>query len=45
MQEKLAEDEINFNVTDWGRAENQNKVHLDVKQRTQETQITRQRQG
>lgn len=45
MQEKLAEDDICFDVTDWGRAENQNKVHLDVKQNVQTTQMVRQRQG
>ena len=45
MQKKLAENEINFDVTDWGRAENQNKVHLDVRQKTQEAKQTIQRQG
>lgn len=48
LQEKLAQDEIKFNMTDWGRAENQNREHLDVTQsRTTTTQrtIQRQRQG
>lgn len=45
MQEKLVEDEVRFDVTDWGRAENQNKVHLDVKQQTTQVQQTIQRQG
>lgn len=45
MQEKLAEDDIRFHVTDWGRAENQNKVHLDVQPKARQTQMVRQRQG
>lgn len=45
MQEKLAEDDIRFDVTDWGRAENQNKVHLDVQPKARQTQMVRQRQG
>lgn len=45
MQEKLAEDDVNFNVTNWGRAENQNKVHLDVRPKEQQVQKTIQRQG
>lgn len=45
MQEKLAEDDVVFNMTNWGRAEDQNKVHLDVKQNVQTTRVVRQRQG
>ena len=45
MQEKLAEDDVVFNMTNWGRAEDQNKVYLDVKQNAQTTRVVRQRQG
>lgn len=45
MQEKLAADDVRFDVTDWGRAENQNKVHLDVSPKVKQVQKTVQRQG
>lgn len=45
MQEKLAQDEVRFDVTDWGRAADQNKVHLDVRPRMNEQLIQIQRQG
>lgn len=45
MQERLAKDEVRFDMTDWGRAENQNKVHLDVRPREREIQKTMQRHG
>lgn len=45
MQDKLAADDINFKMTDWGRAQDQNRVHLDITQRTQQVQKKIQRQG
>lgn len=45
MQEKLAAEDIRFNVTDWGRAENQNKVHLNTVPRQRQNQRQIQRQG
>lgn len=45
MQEKMAaNDDVRFDMTDWGRASNQNKVHLDVTQRQQTTERTMQMQ-
>ena len=45
MQERMAEnDDVRFDMTDWGRAANQNKVHLDVRQRQQMTEQTMQMQ-
>lgn len=45
MQERMAAtDDIRFDMTDWGRAANQNKVHLDVgRQQTTERTLQRQR--
>ena len=45
MQEKLAQDEVRFDVTDWGRAADQNRVHLDVRPRMNDQVIQIQRQG
>lgn len=45
LQRNLAESDIRFDMTDWGRAENQGKVHLDMRSRTKMVQKTIQRQG
>lgn len=45
LQKRLAESDVRFDVTDWGRAENQNKVHLDVRQKQTAVTQTIQRQG
>ena len=45
LQKRLAESDVRFDVTDWGRAENQNKVHLDVRQKQTTVTQTIQRQG
>ena len=45
MQERMAEnDDVRFDMTDWGRAANQNKVHLDVRQCQQTVEQTMQMQ-
>lgn len=45
LQKRLAESDVRFDMTDWGRAENQNKVHLDVRQKQTTVAQTVQRQG
>lgn len=45
LQKRLAESDVRFDMTDWGRADNQNKVHLDVRQKQTTVQQTVQRQG
>ena len=45
MQKRLAEDEVSFDMTDWGRAENQNKIRLEVKQQEKQLEQIKQRQG
>lgn len=45
MQARLFENGISFDVTDWGNAENQNQVRLDVKHKEQQIQQIKQRQG
>ena len=45
LQKRLAESDVRFDVTDWGRAANANKVHLDVRPKQTTVQTTVQRQG
>lgn len=45
LQKNLAESDIRFDMTDWGRAENQGRVHVDVRPKEQTTVKTIQRQG
>lgn len=45
LQKNLAESDIRFDMTDWGRAKDQGKVHVDVRPKAQTVQQTIQRQG
>ena len=45
LQKRLAASDVRFDVTDWGRASNANKIHLDVRPKQTTVQTTIQRQG
>lgn len=39
VQDRLQEEGLDFVMTDWGRAADQGKVHLDVRQKTKEKEV------